>query len=130
MVEPSAIEIEADLTSNISISNLKLPAPRPLLENERMSHVNALVKRIWEDAGDLRASNDVTIIQTGHAAVEMWMLLLVRMITRVAYPDYMEEDNARGDSDQKDQLMNDFYAREDQKRQTLCDYIMADFPGR
>lgn len=54
------------------------------------------------------------------------MLLLVRMITRVAQPP-VEED---AEEDSKERIVLDFYARQDQLRQKLCDYIMADFPSR
>lgn len=59
------------------------------------------------------------------------MLLLVRMITRVAEPPKefggaAMEDNAESE----DALEMDYYVRQDQLRQKLCDYIMADFPAR
>lgn len=60
------------------------------------------------------------------------MLLLVRMVTRVAEPPSEDIDDAMGD-DVKGEgqvAVHDFYARQDQLRQTLCDYIMSDFPSR
>lgn len=59
----------------------------------------------------------------GHGTTEIWMLLLVRMITRVAEPPPPEEDEMDG-------TPHDFYVRQDQLRKTLCDYIMSDFPAR
>jgi symplekin len=64
----------------------------------------------------------------GNSAAEMWMLLLVRMITRVAEPP-PDLDDSMGDVS-KDVVVLDFYLRQDQLRQTLCDYIMSDFPSR
>lgn len=57
----------------------------------------------------------------------MWMLLLVRMITRVAEPP---KDLVGDTEDSKDAIDLDYYVRQDQLRQRLCDYIMADFPAR
>jgi symplekin len=56
------------------------------------------------------------------------MLLLVRMITRVAEPPW--NDDSMDDSNQCQVVEQDFFSRQDQLRQTLCDYVMADFPSR
>ena len=109
--------------------NFKLPPPRDLSEEEQTRHVRELLKRIWEDADDLTVSGDVNSAQaSGHAALELWMLLLVRMVTRVAYPSSMtEQTDEPGDAGL---VVHDFYVRQDQKRQILCDFIMSDFPAR
>lgn len=60
----------------------------------------------------------------------MWMLLLVRMVTRVAEPPPMAEGDDAMDTGDVEVAVHDFYARQDQLRQTLCDYIMSDFPAR
>lgn len=66
----------------------------------------------------------------GNSPSEMWMLLLVRMITRVAEPPSdVDGDTTMGDTSSS-LVENDFYVQQDQLRQTLCDYIMADFPSR
>jgi symplekin len=95
-----------------------------------MERIGGLVTRIWEEADELKPPTDLASAQgTGQTPVEIWMLLLVRMITRVAYPTPLEDD-ASNDSDDKELVINDFYERQDQKRQTLCNYIMSDFPAR
>ena len=66
----------------------------------------------------------------GSSAAEMWMLLLVRMITRVAEPPKDLGGAAMDDANGEDALEMDYYVRQDQLRQKLCDYIMADFPAR
>jgi symplekin len=70
----------------------------------------------------------------GNGATEMWMLLLVRMVTRVANPslDEMNEGADGGERNKGDDanLRLGFYSRQDRLRQTLCDYIMSDFPAR
>lgn len=76
--------------------------------------------------------NDVTVLEGSQAsnqlASDMWMLLLVRMITRLTEPPTEEFPTDGGDG----QLtpVHDFIARQDNLRQVLCDYIMQDFPMR
>ena len=111
--------------------NFKLPPPRDLSEEEQTRHVQELLKRIWEDVDDLKVSGDVNPAQAGgHAAIELWMLLLVRMVTRVAYPPSTEQINETGDAYDNGSVVHEFYVRQDQKRQILCDFIMSDFPAR
>lgn len=59
---------------------------------------------------------------------EMWMLLIVRMITRVADPEPSSSQN-EDEAKEEDKIVG-FYSRQDKLRQTLCDYIMVDFPSR
>lgn len=100
----------------------KLPAPRDLLEDDRMELITSSVARIWTGADELPADS----LQAGGTSPnEVWMLLLIRMITRVVQPP-KEED---AEEDMKENI-HDFYARQDQLRQMLCDYIMANFPSR
>lgn len=100
----------------------KLPAPRDLLEGDRMELITNSVARIWTGADELPADS----LQAGGTSPnEVWMLLLVRMITRVVEPP--KEEDAEEDTKES---VHDFYARQDQLRQTLCDYIMANFPSR
>jgi symplekin len=90
------------------------------MEEERRSLISDSVARIWTGADEL----PVDSLQAGGTSPnEVWMLLVVRMITRVAQPPVDEEDN-------REQVVHDFYLRQDQLRQKLCDYIMADFPSR
>ncbi|XP_006461965.1 hypothetical protein AGABI2DRAFT_206048, partial [Agaricus bisporus var. bisporus H97] len=100
----------------------KLPAPRDLPEDDRMELVTNSAARIWTGADELPADS----LQAGGTSPnEVWMLLLVRMITRVAEPP--KEETA--EEDMKEHIQG-FYVRQDQLRQTLCDYIMANFPSR
>jgi symplekin len=89
------------------------------------------VFRIWEEAQD---TTSVELVASDSAsAMEMWMLLIVRMVTRVAIPPVDEEDidrDAMKEQTEDDALESDFYSRQDKLRQTLCDYIMMDFPAR
>lgn len=62
------------------------------------------------------------------------MLLIVRMVTRVALPELEDEkridEDTRTVEDDDMALESDLFARQDRLRQTLCDYIMTDFSAR
>jgi symplekin len=109
------------------------PAPAVLEEAERAATVKSAATRIWQSSGDLAVGP-----QSG--GQDMWMLLLVRMITRVVDPeDGKGKAKADGtvqkvtgpDADvEMDEEMVELYERQDRLRKVLCDYIMADFSGR
>ena len=109
-----------------------LPPPKDLTEKERLSLISTSITRIWTGAEELRVSGSGVLPESdqagGNSTSEMWMLLLVRMITRVAEPPW--HDESTDDSNQGQVVEQDFFSRQDQLRQTLCDYIMADFPSR
>lgn len=103
-------------------------------EGDRRQLIGGSVKRIWEGAEELKMNGESISADStqagGHSATEMWMLLLVRMVTRVAEPPPMAEGDDAMDTGDVEVAVHDFYARQDQLRQTLCDYIMSDFPAR
>lgn len=60
----------------------------------------------------------------------MWMLLIIRMITRAAeQPDDGAQLDIEGKAEE-DSAVATLESRHDRLRQILCDYIMADFPSR
>ncbi|KAI0255985.1 Symplekin tight junction protein C terminal-domain-containing protein [Lactifluus subvellereus] len=104
----------------------QVPPPSVLGEEERAAMVKSVVTRIRQSSGDLAVGP-----QTGGR--DMWMLLLVRMITRVVDPDNGKgkEVNSSADADvEMEEEMVELYERQDRLRRVLCDYIMADFSGR
>jgi symplekin len=109
-----------------------LPPPKDLTEKERLSLISTSITRIWSGANKLRVSGSSVLPESeqagGNSASEIWMLLLVRMITRVAEPPWNNE--SMDDSSEGQVLEQDFFSRQDQLRQTLCGYVMADFPSR
>lgn len=116
------------LVPDFQLVDFKLPAPKDLTtDDERMSLVSTSISRIWDGADDLRALGEAlspdSVQAGGNSASEMWMLLLVRMVTRVAEPP----PEMNGDDDS---AVTDYYVHQDELRQKLCDYIMADFPQR
>lgn len=120
-----AVDIDLVLANTMQLLDFKLPPPKELSDEERVSLVLSSVSRICESSDDLKSNGEVLPPESaqtgGHSPTELWMLLLVRMVTRVVDvpPIYPEEA-----------LVNDFHDRQDRLRRKLCDYIMTDFPAR
>ena len=118
---------------DLRLSEFKLPPTSTLREAERQAVVSGAISRVWDGAKELYdmghgIASDSTQAG-GNSAAEMWMLLLVRTITRVAEPppELSDEDEV----DEKTAVVKeDYYARQDKLRQILCDTIMSDFPSR
>ena len=109
----------------------RLPPPRELSEEAREALIRGSLIRVWEGAKDLEVT-DMRYDQDlpGTSPADMWMLLLVRLITRVADP---APPAAPADAEGKDEnalVLSEIYAHQDRLRQTLCDYIMSDFSSR
>ncbi|KAF9054369.1 Symplekin tight junction protein C terminal-domain-containing protein [Panaeolus papilionaceus] len=124
--EPAAIATGAQ-PINLELVDFQLPLPKNLTESERQSLVVDSIDRIWDGADELKGDGLAadSLQAGGNSAAEIWMLLLVRMITRVAEPptDAKEEDSMA-------LVGSNFYSRQDHLRQVLCDYIMQDFTSR
>ncbi|KAH9074729.1 Symplekin tight junction protein C terminal-domain-containing protein [Lactarius deliciosus] len=113
--------------------DFQVPPPSVLSEVERATAVKSAATRIWQSSGDLA-------IGQHDGGRDLWMLLLVRMITRVVDPEDSRgkskaegegEGNKSADADvDMDEEMVELYERQDRLRKVLCDYIMADFSGR
>ncbi|PPQ75883.1 hypothetical protein CVT24_000738 [Panaeolus cyanescens] len=123
--EPIAANLGTQ-TIDLELPDFQLPAPKSLSETERQSLVTDTVARIWDGAEELKGDgfSPDSLQAGGNSAAEMWMLLLVRMITRVSEPptETKEESMAIVNSN--------FYSRQDHLRQVLSDYIMQDFTSR
>ncbi|KAF8273075.1 Symplekin tight junction protein C terminal-domain-containing protein [Lactarius quietus] len=115
--------------------DFQLPPPSVLSETERAAAVKSAATRIWQSSGDLAIGPHI-------GGRDMWMLLLVRMITRVVDPeDGRGKAKAEGEGEgegkkssdadvEMDEEMVELYERQDRLRKVLCDYIMANFSGR
>jgi len=88
--------------------------------------MRGVVNRICDGGEELEEASHV--LPAGALSDDMWMLLIVRMITRVAEPiaDIPQNEDKSGGEEQ----FTDFSSRQDKLRQVLCDYIMVDFPSR
>ena len=119
-----------DMEEAFQLADFQIPPPREVSELERGGLVRSSMARIWDTGGEFTVVNEAGPIgnQPGQGAhpQDLWMLLLVRMITR-AVPEGRsdEEDQTEPSNDTIDTL-----SREDRIRQVLFDYIMSDFPSR
>ncbi|OJA10681.1 hypothetical protein AZE42_01046 [Rhizopogon vesiculosus] len=123
----------ADLPEALTIGliDLKLLGPKELTDEERISLMRGSVGRIGDEAEELNVDSAVSSQWPDASPTDMWMLLIVRMVTRVAhFDDGLSEDGGDETKDSEDKKALDLYSRQDNLRQTLCDYIMADFPSR
>jgi symplekin len=118
--------------TSLTLIDFKLPPPRDLAEDERQSLMRSCVTRTWDEAEELRAGGYLPADSQGRkTSAEMWMLLIVRMVTRVAEPTRGTSEDEESKKDEKEGSSDlDFYMRQDQLRQTVCNYIMSDFPSR
>ena len=119
----------------MQLIEFKLPPPRELTLESRLSLMRSSVSRICTGAKEL-SSTDVggvdSLSSSSLAPTEMWMLLLIRMVTRVANPaqdDDMDDDELSGGGDGENGELY-FYDRQDKLRHTLLNYVMTDFSSR
>ncbi|EGN96587.1 hypothetical protein SERLA73DRAFT_111193 [Serpula lacrymans var. lacrymans S7.3] len=123
-------DVPETVLMDLDLKDFKLPSPKELSEDQRNQLMRNSVNRIWDGTEDLMLGGEDLTQGNGMSPMDMWMLLIIRMITRVADP---KEEGGDGDDAAKtaqDDMTLDFYVRQDKLRQTLCDYIMADFPAR
>ncbi|KAI0343250.1 hypothetical protein BDW22DRAFT_1356862 [Trametopsis cervina] len=130
-VTQEELELDQEMDLTLDTGEFKLPPPKELPEEAREALIRGSLVRIWDGAKDLevRDMSLDTLDLPGMSPTDMWMVLLVRLITRVVDPappapaeGEAKEDNAA--------LISGIYSHQDRLRQTLCDYIMADFSSR
>ncbi|KAF6752970.1 Symplekin tight junction protein C terminal-domain-containing protein [Ephemerocybe angulata] len=129
--EDQELVVETDMEKiSLTLNEFRIPAPPELDENGRTKTLGKALTRIWDGADELKEFAEVIPADSsqagGNSATELWMLLLVRMITRVAQPPEKNEKDKEG----SEVVLTNYYVRQDQLRQTLCDHIMTDFPAR
>ncbi|KAF9245242.1 Symplekin tight junction protein C terminal-domain-containing protein [Melanogaster broomeanus] len=122
--EEEAPMIIPELALSLDLSDFKLPSPKDLSETDRNALMAGAVSRIC-GAEELQGGSHAVLASPN----DMWMLLIVRMITRVAVPE-TEAPHNEDELGQDDDKLIDFYSRQDKLRRSLCDYIMSDFPSR
>ncbi|KZV71528.1 hypothetical protein PENSPDRAFT_751633 [Peniophora sp. CONT] len=136
--EEAAAAVPLDLKALLSL-DLRAPPPRPLEDTEKAALVKGSVVRIEEAASEV-----VTGLGAGEGekGVELWMMLVVRMVTRGAEPSRCwkgkEKESGEGEGGKEDVegeketalALAQRYEQQDQLRANLYEYIMADFAGR
>ncbi|GBE86574.1 hypothetical protein SCP_0904530 [Sparassis crispa] len=131
--EEAAMDQAMDIVPDLELTGFKLPPPKEVSHEDRSALVRNSLARIWNGAKDLEPAEPLRDDAAGSSGSDMWMLLLVRLITRPTDPSAGEE--REGSAEKQENAMDvvpssGFYSRQDRLRQTLCDYIMADFSGR
>ncbi|KAI0704285.1 Symplekin tight junction protein C terminal-domain-containing protein [Cytidiella melzeri] len=128
--EELALDQEMDLS--LDTGEFKLPPPKELPEEAREALIRGSLVRIWDGAKALE-THDFSFNAMdlpGTSPSDMWMLMLVRLITRVVDPAPAPAPLEGEAKDQAVVVASEIYQHQDRLRQTLCDYIMADFSSR
>lgn len=137
--EPDKLNLDLDVQANAAAeeeaeaipldpTTFALPPPKELSDAARNGLVRSSVTRIWDvgeeamgrEVGRVKARSEVGV---GLPPEEMWMLLVVRMITRGAGGRRDVEVDGRA-------LVQQMGFREDAMRQMVFDYVLDDFSGR
>ena len=110
----------------LQMIDFKLPPPKEFSEEDRDLLIRESVTRI-QTCGDEFAE--------GASGADLWMLLMVRLVTRLVEPPLDEvaveaEKEKMDESEGKVLVDVNFYGRQDRMRQTLCTYVMDDFHSR
>ena len=117
----------------LDTGEFRLPPPKELAEDAREALIRGSLVRIWNGASELEAHDLSFDDVPGMIPGDMWMILLVRLVTRVVDPAPSSPPPTEGEEEPKDQAVvvpSEIYSHQDRLRQTLCDYIMADFSSR
>lgn len=102
--------------------DFKLPPPREFSEEDRDLLIRESVTRVWTCGSEFAE---------GASSADLWMLLVVRLVTRLVEPPQDEAERERMDESEGKALVDvNFYGRQDRMRQTLCTYVMEDFHSR
>lgn len=76
-----SVDIDSVLANNMQLLDFKLPPPKDLSDEERLSLVRSSVSRIWDGSEDMKSNGEALPPDStqagGHSPTEMWMLLLV-----------------------------------------------------
>ncbi|GJJ11108.1 hypothetical protein Clacol_005339 [Clathrus columnatus] len=117
----------------LTLVNFQLPPPRPLSGVDRRAAIRSAITRIRTTGEEFGPPPELAGPKPyiGLPPQEMWILLLVRMVTR-AKP--VEEQEASDDDDSNNSKKEEEAGQEIKEdleiRETLCDYILDDFPSR
>lgn len=129
--------VEMDIDVALQLRDFKLPPPKELSGEEQLRAVKSFMSRIWDGADQFESPQESVTdnLQPNDSSSpkELWMLLLVRMATRTSTSPIEEtgENSIMPSKADVDGSMNVFCASRSQRiRETICDYIITDFPSR
>lgn len=114
---PDGVEL-FDVEEALKLADFKMPAPRQVSDDEKGAIVKSSMARIWSSHGGFVAMNDLSLSTArGSSPEDLWMIILVRMITRSVPSDPTSEQ--QGEPIDLEKI-----------RETLFNYVMTDFPAR
>ena len=110
----------------LQMVDFKLPPPKEFSEEDRDLLIRESVTRIWTCGSEFAEET---------SSADLWMLLVVRLVTRLMEPPPDEaaveaEKEKMVESEGKALVDVNFYGRQDRMRRTLCTYVMEDFHSR
>ncbi|KAG9312974.1 Symplekin tight junction protein C terminal-domain-containing protein [Chiua virens] len=127
MDEEEAVPELPEVALSLDLTDFKLPSPKEQMEDDRVALMRSAVDRICDGGQELQEASHA--FSAGALSDDIWMLVMIRMITRVTEPAADPTQNGDKSAEEEEQSA-DFSSRQDKLRQVLCDYIMMDFPSR
>lgn len=127
---PDGIEL-IDVEEALKFADFKMPNPQLASEVEERALLKQSMTRIWKSSGDLVSINDSALrtAAKGSSPADLWMLLLVRMITRANSPEEQTSDGNDNETSLELNVANS-PQRHNEIRETLFNYIVDNFPSR
>lgn len=126
----------------MGLSTFKLPRPRPMSDKQRGTLVDSCLLRVQSRGHEYAMTHKSRGIeylgQRGKPTPDMWILLLVRMVTRGTWSsadieDENEDDEAAEENGDEVAKPNGLSAKLDAEyrmRKMLFNYIVTDFTSR
>lgn len=126
----------------LKLADFKMPPSKEITdEDERQKVVRQVFGRLWRDVEGRNAKGKEKredVQQMGSA--ELWLLLVVRLVSRTQTLRFVSSSNGNGEGDGEDVKKEEenegeieweeVYERQDRLRRILCDFVLADFAGR
>ena len=117
---------------SLQFIEFRMPPPKELSDEERNTLIRSIMTSICETIED---EDEVHVPIEGGGTTELGILLLVRMVTRVALPPNEDGDgmqNAEKEEDDKasDAARMNILSKQEMARQAICDYVVKKFPSR
>ncbi|KAH9935928.1 Symplekin tight junction protein C terminal-domain-containing protein [Epithele typhae] len=118
--------------AELPLTDFKLPPAMELDADDREVLMTKAIKRIREGAGELFTHDMEPADASKTSPADMWMLILVRMVTRVSQPPSMDMQEDEDAKEEEGVVANrsELQERQERLRHRLVEYITADFPGR
>ncbi|EJU03654.1 hypothetical protein DACRYDRAFT_21169 [Dacryopinax primogenitus] len=125
---------DEDVLQSLRLANYELPLPKPVDPDSRTKMIQSVLSRLWENGKEteLQApeesdAEDIKAV-AGLPAHELWMLTLVRMVTRGSTSSGDDSVSSKSEDDSPPPVRT--HPSSDDIRQRLYDFVLSDFPNR